>query len=83
MNLAPARWFPQGIVIRRALGPAPSRAVSQLLWSDKDREEWFSLRENHEKADRFGLHQLRNSSSHQFPTCNIQPEFQRMNYTFG
>jgi hypothetical protein len=25
------------------------RAVSQLLWPDKDREEWFSLRENHER----------------------------------
>jgi hypothetical protein len=36
------------------------RAVSQLLWSGKDREEWFSLRENHDKAYRFGLHQLRN-----------------------
>jgi S-disulfanyl-L-cysteine oxidoreductase SoxD len=23
------------------------RAVSQLLWPDRDREEWFSLRENH------------------------------------
>jgi hypothetical protein len=39
-----------------------SKAVSQLLWSDKDREEWFSLGENHEKASRFGLHQLRNRS---------------------
>jgi hypothetical protein len=29
-----------------------SKAVSQLLWSDKDREEWFSLGENHEKASR-------------------------------
>jgi hypothetical protein len=28
------------------------KAVSQLLWSDKDREEWFSLGENHEKACR-------------------------------
>jgi hypothetical protein len=36
------------------------RAVSQLLWPDKDREVWFSLGENHEKASRFGLHQLRN-----------------------
>jgi hypothetical protein len=26
------------------------RAVSQLLWPDKDREVWFSLGENHEKA---------------------------------
>ena len=31
----------------------PSKAVSQLLWSDKDREVWFSLGENHEKAFRF------------------------------
>jgi hypothetical protein len=38
----------------------PSRAVSQLLWSDKDREVWFSLLENHEEVFRFGLHQLRN-----------------------
>jgi hypothetical protein len=29
------------------------RAVSQLLWPDKDREVWFSLGENHEKACRF------------------------------
>ena len=36
------------------------KAVSQLLWPDKDREEWFSLGENHEKAYRFGVHQLRN-----------------------
>ena len=28
-------------------------AVSQLLWPDKDREVWFSLTENHEKAFRF------------------------------
>ena len=26
------------------------RAVSQLLWFHKGREEWFSLAENHEKA---------------------------------
>jgi hypothetical protein len=26
------------------------RAVSQLLWPDKDREVWFSLVENHEKG---------------------------------
>jgi tetratricopeptide (TPR) repeat protein len=39
------------------------RAVSQLLWPDKDGEVWFSLEENHEKACRSGLHQLRNRSS--------------------
>jgi len=39
------------------------RAVSQLLCPDKDREVWFSLGENHEKAFRLGLHPLRNSFS--------------------
>jgi hypothetical protein len=39
------------------------RAVSQLLRSGKDREEWFSLTENYGKTCRFGLHQLRNCSS--------------------
>jgi hypothetical protein len=34
------------------------KAVSQLLWPHKDREVWFSLGENHEKAASFGLHQL-------------------------
>jgi hypothetical protein len=42
------------------LWPGRFRAVSQLLWPDKDREAWFSLGENHEKVYRFGLHQLRN-----------------------
>jgi hypothetical protein len=36
------------------------KAVLQLPWPDKDREEWFSLGENHEKVRGFGLHQLRN-----------------------
>jgi hypothetical protein len=27
-----------------------SLSVSQFLWPDKDREEWFSLEENHEKV---------------------------------
>ena len=36
------------------------KAVSQLRWPGKAREEWFSLGENHERACRFGLHQLRN-----------------------
>jgi hypothetical protein len=39
------------------------RAVSQLLWSGKDREVWFFLEKNHEKACRFGLDQLRNCLS--------------------
>src|ERR1700693_1551297 len=46
------------------MGP---RAVSQLLWSGKDREEWFSLRENHGKVCRFDLHQLRNCPSPEHP----------------
>src|SRR6202453_1884511 len=40
-----------------------AKAGSQLLWSHKDREEWFSLGENHEKVFRVGLHQLRNRCS--------------------
>jgi photosystem II stability/assembly factor-like uncharacterized protein len=39
------------------------RAVSQLLWTEKDREAWFSLGENHEKACGSGLHPLRNCSN--------------------
>ena len=34
-----------------------------MTWPEKHREVWFSLRENHEKAYRFGLHQLRNCSA--------------------
>src|ERR1700677_1833796 len=40
--------------------PIGTRAVSQLLWPDKDREEWFSLGENNETGRGFGLHQLLN-----------------------
>jgi hypothetical protein len=32
----------------------------QSMWRDKGCEVWFSLGENHEKACRFDLHQLRN-----------------------
>jgi len=42
------------------------KPVSQVLWSDKDREVWFSLGENHEEACRFGLHQSRNCSAPDF-----------------
>ena len=42
---------------------AALRAVSQLLWSHKGREEWFSVAENHERRHGFGLYQLRNRSS--------------------
>jgi hypothetical protein len=38
------------------------RAVSQLRWPHKGREEWFSLGENQERRRGFGLHQLRNRS---------------------
>jgi 2-iminobutanoate/2-iminopropanoate deaminase len=37
-----------------------AKAVSQLLWSHKDREKWFSLGENHVRRRSFGLHPLRN-----------------------
>jgi hypothetical protein len=54
----------------RVLGQEPLRGLradSQLLWPLEDREVWFSLGENHEKAGRFGLHQLRNCSSVRLP----------------
>ena len=38
MSRPPGRWH--------------SRALSQLLFTEKDREVWFSLGENHEKACR-------------------------------
>jgi hypothetical protein len=59
------------LVVKR---PNPNaKRVAQLLWPDKDREVWFSLGENHEKACRFGLHQLRNCSTAavlNFPICS-------------
>jgi hypothetical protein len=39
-------------------------AVSQLPGPNKDLKVWFSLGENHEKAYRFGLHQLRTAPPH-------------------
>jgi hypothetical protein len=42
-----------GLKSRAMLRFSLLRAVSQLLWPDKDREEWFFLVENHEKAVRF------------------------------
>jgi hypothetical protein len=36
-----------------------AKAISQLPWPSKDRGLWFSWGENHEKANRFGLHSLR------------------------
>jgi len=64
MNQRSAKWQtrarPEDQVLE-ALGAQPERpgsdlennrikAVSQLLWPDKDREEWFSLGEKHEKV---------------------------------
>ncbi len=43
------------------------KAVLHLLWSDKDREEWFSLGENHVKILGFGLDPLRNRYSGSIP----------------
>ena len=43
----------------------PFKAVSQLLWTDKDREVWFSLRENHEGAYRFPDFLQRNTGREQ------------------
>jgi hypothetical protein len=40
-----------------------AKAVSQLLGPYKDREESFSLGENHEGVPGFGLDQLRNRCS--------------------
>ena len=54
----PGGEFPSRILLvdadqhlhHRLIGVQPLGAVSQLLWPDKDREEWFSLGENHEKV---------------------------------
>jgi hypothetical protein len=59
------RWCGISQVVKAALSRELTErtlltALSQLLWPDKGREVWFSLGENHEKACRFGLHQLRN-----------------------
>src|SRR5271156_2732172 len=45
------------------------RAVSELLWSDKSREVWFSLRENHVNGHGFGLHQFRNCFRRDLSLC--------------
>jgi hypothetical protein len=50
------------------------QAVLQLRWPDKNREVWFSLRENHEKACRFDLHQLRNYRRGASSTLVRQPK---------
>jgi hypothetical protein len=43
------------------------RAVSQLLWPDKDREVWFCLGENHENAYRFPDFLQRSTGREQLP----------------
>jgi hypothetical protein len=58
-NSFPAPSRAAGMLRKGVVRHCHIKAVSQLLWTDKDREVWFSLRENHEKAYRFGLHQLR------------------------
>ncbi len=40
----------------------------------KDREMWFSLEENHEKGNRSGLHQLRNSSNEKMAALPDPPQ---------
>jgi hypothetical protein len=47
------------------LAPEPlvQMRFSQLLGAHKDREVWFSLKENPEKAYGSGLHQMRKSFS--------------------
>jgi hypothetical protein len=51
-----AAGFAQGVV--------PTRAVSQLLGPDKDREVCFSLGENHEQAYRFPYFLPRSAEQH-------------------
>ena len=46
--------------VREGVSLGSARAVSQLLWSGKDREVWFFLEKNHEKVHRYDLHPLRN-----------------------
>jgi hypothetical protein len=48
---------------RERTGRPLLKALSQLSWPHKGREVWFSLGENHERAGRFGLLQLRNCVS--------------------
>jgi hypothetical protein len=43
----------------------------------KDREEWFSLRENHGKACRFGLQQLPTAQASWKKTTSV-PELTRL-----
>ena len=55
------------------------KAVAQLLWPHKDREEWFSLRENHEKLLGFGLRQLgklRIFAAPEFPVLSLEVQAQ-------
>jgi hypothetical protein len=46
------------------------RRFPQLRWTDKAREEWFSLGENHEKTCGFYLNQLR---TRRMVTAKVRP----------
>jgi hypothetical protein len=48
-----SRCIEMGLFTIALSRPRTFKAVSQLLWSHKGREEWFSLGENHEEACRF------------------------------
>ena len=55
------------------------KAVAQLLWPHKGREEWFSWRENHEKLRGFGLRQLgklRIFAAPEFPVLSLEVQAQ-------
>ena len=82
-----ADWQPFSVVDGRLVtgqNPASSTTAAQNLinllarkaayatWADKDREEWFSLGENHEKVVGFGLRQLRNRLAVQGIHCASQ-----------
>jgi hypothetical protein len=47
------------------------KAVAQLLWPYKDREEWFSLGENHEKLGRWTGLKFVLSGFHQHSSQNL------------
>jgi hypothetical protein len=56
------------------------KAFSQLLWSGKSSEVWFSLRENHVNVGGFGLHQLRKCFSTRGTLFYCPPQVARGNF---
>ena len=69
----PSRYVTRGAIRNRrgkrcrghfASNKGRLNAVSQLRCPRKEREEWFSLQENREKAFRIGLYQSRNRRGH-------------------